>query len=132
MREVINNAVISLGSNIDPDQNIQKAKELLQREQKVLGESTFVRTKPIGNTAQPDFINGALLISTELGLSELIARLKKLERMLGRKKSEDKFGPRPIDIDVVIWNGKVIDNDFYERSFVQNAVLELLPDLQYR
>lgn len=126
----MNQAIIVVGSNIDPEQNTKRAKELIQKGQLLLGESSFVRTKPIGNINQPDFINGALLIATELGLPELTSWLKTLERKLGRVKTADTYSPRTIDLDVIVWNGNVINKDFYERDFVRNAVFELLPDVK--
>lgn len=126
---IMNIAVISVGSNIDPEINIEKARSLLAGEHELLGESSFVRTKPIGYLEQPDFINGAFLISTEMEQGALERNLKKIERALGRVKSAIKFGPRTIDLDIVVWNGKVVDRDFYERDFVRNACFELLPEL---
>lgn len=126
---IMNIAVISVGSNIDPEGNIEKARLLLAEEHKLLGESSLVRTKPVGYLQQPDFINGAFLVSTELNREELEKTLKKIEKALGRVKTAIKSGPRPIDLDIVVWNGKVIDRDFYERDFVRKACCELLPEL---
>lgn len=123
--------VIGLGSNIDPETNIRLARELLQKEFCVLRESRFVQTAPIGYVDQEDFINGAILLETELPLEELEARLKELENQLGRQRSTIKHGPRTIDLDVVVYNGKVIDPDFYDRDFLKNSVLELIPTLTY-
>ncbi len=126
---MMNIAVISVGSNIDPEVNIEKGRSLLAGEHELLGESSFVRTKPIGHLEQPDFVNGAFLISTELDQEELERNLKKIEKALGRVKSAIKFGPRTIDLDIVVWNGKVVSRDFYARDFVRNACCELLPEL---
>ena len=60
----MNRAVVGLGSNIEPDQNIQKAKGYLAKKFSILAESRFKRTKPIGSVVQPDFINGVILIET--------------------------------------------------------------------
>ena len=125
----MNIAVISIGSNIDSEVNIEKARSLLAGEHELLGESSFVRTKPVGYLKQPDFINGAFLLSTEMDQGELERNLKKIEKALGRVKTAIKFGPRTIDLDIVVWNGKVVDRDFYERDFVRNACCELLPEL---
>ena len=123
--------IVGLGSNIDPEENIRRARELLQKEFRVLGESRFVQTAPVGYTDQADFINGAVHIETDLELEALKARLKDLERQLGRKRSKIKSGPRTIDLDVVIYSGEIIDPDFYKRDFLKNSVLELLPSLVY-
>jgi len=126
----MNIAVISVGSNIDPEGNIEKARLLIAQKHELLGESSFFRTKPVGYLRQPDFLNGAFLVSTELNREKLEKSLKKIERSLGRVKTAVKSGPRPIDLDLVVWNGKVVDPDFYERDFVRNACCELLPELE--
>ena len=126
---IMNIAVISVGSNIDPEANIEKARALLAREHELLGESAFVRTKPIGYRKQPDFVNGAFLVCTALDREGLERNLKEMEKKLGRVKTGIKFGPRAIDLDIVVWNGEVVDRDFYERGFVRKACCELLPEL---
>ncbi len=126
-----NKAVIGLGSNIRPKANIAKAQEALKESFFILGQSNFIRTKPIGRPEQDDFINGAVLIETKFDLYELKAFLKYLEIKLGRVESKDPFAARVIDLDIVVWNGQVIDSDFYERDFLKNATLELIPELKY-
>lgn len=126
-----NKSVIGLGSNIEPEKNIERARQLLKEEFHVLEESRFIRTAPVGYTDQADFINGAVYVETDLPLEELTARLKKLEDRLGRRRSAIKSGPRSIDLDVVVYNGKIIDNDFYARDFLKDSVLELIPTLEY-
>lgn len=126
-----NQAVIGLGSNIDPQVNIEKARHLLRQNFRVLGESDFIRTKPVGYTQQADFINGSVYIETELTQEDLTQRLKSLEQTLERKRSEIKAGPRTIDLDVIIFNGHVVDKDFYERDFLKKSVLQLIPNLDY-
>ncbi|MCA9392801.1 MAG: 2-amino-4-hydroxy-6-hydroxymethyldihydropteridine diphosphokinase [Candidatus Omnitrophica bacterium] len=126
-----NTSVIGLGSNIDPEKNIAAARALLKQEFQVLGESRFVQTAPVGYIDQDDFINGAVHIETDLPLADLSSRLKQLEERLGRQRSVIKHGPRTIDLDVVVFNGQIIDNDFYERDFLRDSVLELIPKLVY-
>ena len=127
----MNRAVIALGSNIDPQENIGRAKKLLVRAYHILAESQFIMTKPIGDTDQKDFINGALLLETPLAFDELKKMLKIMEVQLGRHEKTAKFGPRTIDLDIVVWNGKVVDQDFYERDYLKQAVLGLWPNLRY-
>ncbi|MGE0267184.1 MAG: 2-amino-4-hydroxy-6-hydroxymethyldihydropteridine diphosphokinase [Candidatus Omnitrophota bacterium] len=126
-----NQAVIGLGSNIDPQANIEKARLLLRENFRVLGESDFIQTKPIGYTQQDDFINGSVHIETDLSREELTQRLKLLEQTLERKRSEIKSGPRTIDLDVIVFNKTVVDQDFYERDFLKKSVLQLIPNLDY-
>jgi len=127
----MNKAIIGLGSNINPTENIKKARALLKAQFHLLQESSYVQTKPFGYTQQDDFINGCAYIETPLNEIELKARLKALEKELGREVSPIKFGPRTIDMDIVIFNDRVVDQDFYRRDFLKQAVLELLPQLKY-
>ncbi len=126
----MNQAVIAIGSNIDPEKNIGMAIDSIKVNLELLAESVFVTTKPIGNINPPDFMNGALLISTHMKRPELKRWLKGVEKKLGRIKSGDKNGPRTIDLDIAVWNGKIVDNDVHERDYLKNAVFELLPDLK--
>ncbi|OGX05526.1 MAG: 2-amino-4-hydroxy-6-hydroxymethyldihydropteridine diphosphokinase [Omnitrophica WOR_2 bacterium GWA2_47_8] len=127
----MNTAVIGLGSNISPQKNIKAAQDILSKEFNVLAESKFTKTKPVGPIKQPDFLNGAVLISTDLNQQKLKSKLAKIEKKLGRTSLTHHFGPRTIDLDILIFNGRVVEDDFYERDFVRKSVLELLPDLKY-
>ena len=127
----MNQVIISVGSNIEPDKNIAKAREILARDFEVVAETDFVSTKPVGYTQQPDFLNGAVLVRTDLKLEPLRQHLKRIEDTLGRRRSVLTFGPRTVDLDIVVWNGKLLDPDFYEREYLKKAVLELDPGLRY-
>ena len=122
--------VIGLGSNIDPEANLEQAVLELKSRFKVSKRSQWTRTKPIGIQDQPDFYNGALLMETELEQQSLKMELKRIEDILGRDRSLPKFGPRTIDLDILIWNKKVVDEDYYERDFLRMVVEEIIPDLK--
>jgi 2-amino-4-hydroxy-6-hydroxymethyldihydropteridine diphosphokinase len=125
----MNIAAIGVGSNINPDYNIKKAKQILTKDHKLLGSSSFIKTRPIGFKDENDFLNGAFLISTDLKFEEFIEYLKKVEKKLGRIKSYKKFSSRTIDLDLVVWNEKIIDKDFFTRKFLRHSIIELLPNL---
>ncbi|VAX35152.1 2-amino-4-hydroxy-6-hydroxymethyldihydropteridinepyrophosphokinase [hydrothermal vent metagenome] len=127
----MNEAIIGLGSNIDPQENMSKAKELLVKDYDVKAVSSFIRTKPVGMTNQPDFLNGAVLLKTELDQKQLNTAMKALELDLGRKSKGQRFYPRTIDLDIVAWNGKIVDQDFYSRDYLKQTVLEVSPNLKY-
>ena len=127
----MNTVVVGVGSNIHPQKNTVKAKALLGRQHKLLAESTFQKTKPIGWAEQPDFLNGAILLETEQTLEQFKNSLKNIELSLGREQTSHPDGPRTIDLDILVWNGEIINQDFYERKFVQEAVLEIFPDLKF-
>lgn len=126
----MNEVVISVGSNINPELNVELAKEALNKAGILLKASQFYLTKPVGFTEQADFLNGAFLIQTEDSREILNRQLKQIEIAQGRVKTENKNGPRSIDLDIVVWNRKIIDPDFYERDFIKKTVLELIPDLK--
>ena len=126
----MNTAVVGVGSNLNAAQNIARAKEALSREHRLNKESVFVKTSPIGFSDQPDFMNGAFLVTTELSIDAFKDYLSGLETRLGRVRTENKYGPRTIDLDIVGWNGKIVNKDFYERDFVRKAVVEVLPEIK--
>jgi 2-amino-4-hydroxy-6-hydroxymethyldihydropteridine diphosphokinase len=121
----VNRVIISLGSNIDPMYNIGEALSILGESVEVVKVSRLVRTSPIGMSDQPDFINGAVRIDTHLPQPELLKLLKTIEDRLGRDRTLPKYGPRTIDLDVVVWNGTISDPDYYTRSFLKEAVDEV-------
>jgi 2-amino-4-hydroxy-6-hydroxymethyldihydropteridine diphosphokinase len=121
--------VIALGSNIRPEIHIPSAILRLQRKTQIVAKSEFVSTKPVGTPDQPDFINGVLLVETDMDRSELVKWLRDVEDELGRLREDDPFGPRTIDLDVAVWDAEVVHQDVKEREFLRKAVLEVLPDL---
>lgn len=121
----MNTAIIGIGSNIDAEKNIGKMLEILGSHVQIVQISTFLKTKPIGITNQSDFTNGAVKVSTEFDRTNLEVLLKSIEDQMGRDRSAPKFGPRNIDLDLVVWNDKIVDNDYYTRDFLQKSVAEL-------
>ncbi len=127
----MNNAVVGLGSNINPVKNVEKALRALSKTFQKVGLSKFVETEPFGFKEQDNFINGCMHIKTELELTEFQKTLKIIEKQLGRTSSRIKFGPKIIDLDVVVWNFEIIDQDFFERDYLKKSILELIPNLAY-
>ena len=122
----MNKVVISVGSNIDPERHINDAKHALREEQTLVGESRFVKTAPRGYTNQPEFLNGAFMIETDLDRADLKSYLKSLEKRLGRTRTANKNGPRTIDLDIVMFNNDIVDDDFYNYDFVKAAVEDVI------
>jgi 2-amino-4-hydroxy-6-hydroxymethyldihydropteridine diphosphokinase len=121
----MNAVIIGIGSNIDAESNISKMLEILREHVEIVKVSEMIKTKPIGIENQPDYTNGAVKISTELNNEDLTVLLKAIENELGRDRTVPKFGPRTIDLDIVVWNGEIVDNDYYTRDFLQKSVSEL-------
>lgn len=121
----MNNCIIGIGSNIDAETNIQEMLKLLAADVEIVRVSQMIRTKPIGITGQSDFTNGAVQIRTAKDLKTLKLHLKKLEDRMGRDRTQDKFGPRNIDLDILIWNNTIVDPDYYTRDFLRKSAAEL-------
>lgn len=121
-----NTCIIGIGSNIEAEMNIPKMLVILQTNVEVLQVSKMLKTKPIGILDQPDFTNGAVKIKTEFNQSELNKRLKDIEDQMGRDRTNPKFGPRCIDLDIAVWNGEIVDEDYYTRDFLKKSVDELM------
>ena len=120
----MNDAIIAIGSNIEPKKNISQVEIIL--ESQIVSKSPLLQTSPQGNTNQPDFLNGALRIKTTYNLHNMKAYLRGIEAALGRKRSADKNAPRTIDLDVVVFNGEIVNNDFYKYDFTRKSVEQLL------
>lgn len=120
-----NICIIGIGSNIEADKNIARMLSVLETHVTVVKVSSFIVTKPVGITSQPDFTNGAVKVETRLDQNSLKLLLKSVEDQLGRDRSGPKFGPRTIDLDIVMWNGKIVDEDYYTRDFIQKSVQEI-------
>lgn len=123
-------AVILLGSNIDADKNIKLAKNSLGKTCKILQESKVYLTKPVGSEG-PDFLNQAVLIQADLNKNDLKKHvLRKIEKDLGRVRTKDKYAARTIDLDIILFDGQVIDLAIWKYCFIAIPVSDLLPDLK--
>ncbi len=120
--------IIALGSNIEPVKHIEAALQLIEAQFNLLATSRFIETEPIGNKNQAAFLNGAVLISSEVDELELKNSLNKIEARLGRDRTQPKTGPRTIDLDIIAWDENITDPDVYERDFLKQAILELRPE----
>ena len=132
-----NMAYLSLGSNIEPDLNLPEAVSQLARFGRVKAASSVWQTAPVGFSEQPDFLNAAVLLETELSAKTLRQQaITQIENSLGRVRTENKNGPRPIDIDIMLFNHDVLsighrripDPELLERSFVAIPMAEIAPD----
>ncbi|MFQ5795093.1 MAG: 2-amino-4-hydroxy-6-hydroxymethyldihydropteridine diphosphokinase [Candidatus Bipolaricaulia bacterium] len=126
----MNRVVISMGSNIQPEAHIKQAKEKIAEQHRIVAESRLVETEPIGYLDQPHFVNGTILIETTMERESLKNWLSQLEGELGRVRTENRYGPRTIDLDIVVWNGELVDPDFCERDFLRDTVLEVWPNFK--
>lgn len=129
-------AYISIGSNINPKENICRCIDLLKSNFEVSAESYRYETKPYGYENQPNFINLAVKIKTELKPKELLKKLNYIEKKLGRKR-KIKNMPRTIDLDILLYDNKVIKEKglqiphkgLFERDFMLIPLLDIAQDI---
>jgi len=133
-------AYVGLGANVgNRRENLDHAVELLAAEPgvRVLAVSSVRETDPVGYEDQPRFLNAACAVETELGPRELLERLLAIERALGRERTGPRFGPRTIDLDLLLYGNETLDEPgltvphprLAERLFVLEPLHELAPDL---
>ena len=129
-------AYVGLGANLgDREATMRRAIELLGDE--VVAVSSFRETDPVGYEDQPRFLNGAVALETELSPRELLDRLLAVERELGRTRDGPRYGPRTIDLDLLLYGEAVVDEPglrvphprLAERRFALEPLAELDPGL---
>jgi 2-amino-4-hydroxy-6-hydroxymethyldihydropteridine diphosphokinase len=106
-------AYVGLGANLgDRGATIRRALELLGAEPgiEVVAVSTLRETEPVGYADQPSFLNGAAALETDLSARALLDRLLAVEQELGRVRGVGpRFGPRTIDLDLLLYGAEVVD-----------------------
>jgi 2-amino-4-hydroxy-6-hydroxymethyldihydropteridine diphosphokinase len=131
-------AVIALGSNLgNRELNIDSAIAELAKIIEITHLSTNHETDPVGGPEQPKYLNSILIAETQLDPHELLIAMLEIENKLGRKR-EVHWGPRTIDLDLIIVGDEVIDSDVlvlphpraHERRFVLEPWLEIDPTAQ--
>ena len=126
----MNRAYLLIGGNLgDRKQNLGKARELIALHGgDITNASSIYETAAWGKTNQPLFLNQALEIHTSLNAKQLIRHILKVEKMLGRIRKE-KYGPRIIDIDILLFNDEKHDYPFLKipHPEMQNRRFALIP-----
>jgi 2-amino-4-hydroxy-6-hydroxymethyldihydropteridine diphosphokinase len=129
-----------LGANIgDRRQSLAAALDALAAEPEIeiVAVSSQRETEPVGYADQPRFLNAAAAVDTELGPQALLDRLLAVERSLGRTRDGPRFGPRTIDLDLLVYGDERIDEPglevphprLHERRFALEPLHELDPGL---
>jgi 2-amino-4-hydroxy-6-hydroxymethyldihydropteridine diphosphokinase len=132
---------LGLGANLgDRETTIRRALRVLSAEGDIEVEavSSLRETDPVGYEDQPRFLNGAAAIQTELTPRALLERLHAVERELGRDRTGPRFGPRTIDLDLLLYGGEQISEPglevphprIAERRFVLEPLAELDESLE--
>ena len=132
-------AFVGIGSNLgDREAHLRRAIELLSAEDgiEVTRVAEIRETDPVGPVEQGPFLNGAVLVETDLAPRELLSRLLDIEARMGRVRDE-RFGPRTIDLDLLVYGDEIVDEPgltvphprLQERRFALEPLAELDPGL---
>jgi 2-amino-4-hydroxy-6-hydroxymethyldihydropteridine diphosphokinase len=126
----LHQAYLSLGSNIQPETNLARALELLQKYGTLEKISSAWESESVGAPG-PHYLNVCGLLVTSLTQKELKEQaLLPIESGLGRQRGTDKFAPRTIDIDIVLFDRKSCDDRYWEQAFVVVPLAEIIPEYQ--
>jgi 2-amino-4-hydroxy-6-hydroxymethyldihydropteridine diphosphokinase len=133
-------AYVAIGSNLgDSLAQVRRAFAALGTlpATRVLAQSPLYRTRPFGSVPQPDFINAVAGLITQSSPEELLDGLRALERKLGREPPRERWGPRVIDLDLLVVGAERRDTEVLklphpgiaERDFVLYPLADVSPDL---
>ena len=134
-------AYIAVGSNLaDPESQANLAIETLKSlpQSKFIATSKLYSSTPMGPQNQPDYINAVVAIETELTPIELLNCTQAIEQEQGRVRKDERWGPRTLDLDIILYGNEVIDSErltvphygMKEREFVLYPLAEIAPSLQ--
>lgn len=133
-------AYVGVGSNLaDPQLQVRRAVQALERlpNSRLIASSSLYRTRPFGEVVQPPFVNAVVGLLTQSTPEELLAALRNLERELGREPPRERWGPRVIDLDLLVLGREERATEtltlphagIAERDFVLYPLADVAPDL---
>ena len=133
-------AYVGLGSNLNgPVRQLASAFDLLAEipGTRLLRQSSLYRSAPFGGVEQPDFVNAAAALLTRLTAADLLRELQRIEQQRGRERGEVRWGPRVLDLDLLVYSDQRIDDPdlivphpgIAERNFVLLPLQEIAPGL---
>jgi len=136
----VGRAYVALGANLGTrEATLRRAVARLdgRDDTVVVALSQLGETEPVGLLDQPRFLNGVVVIDTDLRPRDLLAVLLEIERELGRVRDGVRNGPRPIDLDLLLYDGETIDEPeltvphprLHERRFVLDPLADIDPAL---
>jgi 2-amino-4-hydroxy-6-hydroxymethyldihydropteridine diphosphokinase len=127
---------VSVGSNVEPEENLRLACGELERRFGGLEVSSVYRNPPVG-FAGDDFLNLVAAFETERSPEALVAEFEEIHDLAGRQRGGERFGPRTLDLDLLLYDDLVTDgpplslprDDVLKYDFVLGPLAELAPDL---
>ena len=134
-------AYIGIGSNLNgPVEQVETAFGLLGElpDSRLVARSSLYRSAPFGGVEQPDFVNAVAALETQLDARSLLEQLQHIEQSRGRERGGQRWGPRVIDLDLLVYDDVVIDEPdltvphpgIAERNFVLLPLREMAPELE--
>ena len=131
-------AYVGLGANLDdPVRQLRKALSALSARPscRLLRSSSLYRTPPLGPPGQPAYVNGVALLETDLTPLDLLDALQGIERSQGRRRGGDRWGPRPLDLDLLLFGSRILAGarlrlphpQIHRRAFVLVPLAEIAP-----
>ena len=127
----LHQAYLSIGSNIEPEFHLPKAIQMLGEYGEVKAVSSAWESQAVGSDG-PNFLNACVLFVTDLPPYELKEQIiRDIEAKLGRGRFADKNAPRTIDLDIVLFDDKPLNVEFWDYAFVAVPLAELIPDFRH-
>jgi len=129
--EDLHEAYLNIGSNIEPEKNLQESIRLLREHGEVKAISNAWQSHAFGSNG-PDFLNACVLFLTPLEADDLKQQIiRPIEATLGRVRGPDKFAPRTIDIDIILFDEEPFVGEFWSNAFVVVPLADLLPNFHH-
>ena len=133
-------AYVGIGSNLDsPQDQVERAIEALAEIENtiLMRTSPFYRSAPLDGSEQPDYINAVSALLTRLDAGSLLASLQEIEKAHGRRRGAEKWAPRTLDLDLLVYSSASMDEKdlkvphpgIGERNFVLLPLLDIAPHL---
>ena len=135
-------AYIALGSNqASPLEQVTQAVNAIATipQSRVVATSSYYRTTPLGPQDQPDYLNAAVALETELSPEALLAHTQRIELEHGRVRKAERWGPRTLDLDIMLFGNLTVATptlivphyDMKNRAFMLVPLLEIAPDCTF-
>jgi 2-amino-4-hydroxy-6-hydroxymethyldihydropteridine diphosphokinase len=135
-------AFIALGSNqASPLEQVAQALDAIATipHSRVVATSSYYRTPPLGPQDQPDYLNAAVALETDLSAEALLDHTQRIELEQGRVRKAERWGPRTLDLDLMLFGAETIATprltvphyDMKNRAFMLVPLLEIAPDCAF-
>ena len=133
---------LAIGSNLaSPLEQVNAAVTALAAipDSRMVAVSSFYRTPPLGPQDQPDYLNAAVALETELQAEALLDHTQRIELQQGRQRKAERWGPRTLDLDIMLFGDAVINSerltvphyDMKNRGFMLWPLFEIAPGLHF-